>query len=44
VTVPEEALYPVARADATGQPLNGAHYYRLRFNASDLPRWTGSGR
>jgi hypothetical protein len=37
VTVPEEALYPVARVDATGDPLRGAHSYRLRFDAGDLP-------
>jgi len=37
VTVPEEALYPVARVDTTGEPLDGAYGYRLRFEADELP-------
>ena len=41
VTVPEEALYPVARVDATGEPLDGARGYRLRFEADDLPPVAG---
>jgi hypothetical protein len=37
VTIPEEALYPVARVDAAGELLNGARSYRLRFSAGELP-------
>jgi hypothetical protein len=37
VTVPEEALYPVGRVDADGQPLNGANAYRIHFAPGQLP-------
>lgn len=33
----DEALYPSARADNMGEPLDGAHRYRIRFAADDLP-------
>jgi hypothetical protein len=32
-----EALYPSARVDSLGEPLDGAHCYRMRFAAGDLP-------
>jgi hypothetical protein len=32
-----EALYPIAKVDARGQPLDGHRAYRLRFNADQLP-------
>lgn len=35
--VPEEAVYPVARRDAAGQPLDGAHTYRIAFPPGGLP-------
>ncbi|HEX6420511.1 MAG TPA: DUF1214 domain-containing protein [Acidimicrobiales bacterium] len=35
--VPEEAVYPVARVDAAGQPLSGEHAYRIRFPPGGLP-------
>ncbi|OWY63332.1 hypothetical protein B7486_53695, partial [cyanobacterium TDX16] len=35
--VPEEALYPITRSDADGQPLDGRHVYRMRFPADGLP-------
>ena len=35
--VPEEAVYPIARADAGGAPLDGAKTYRIRFPAGGLP-------
>jgi hypothetical protein len=35
--LPADALYPRARADATGQALNGRHRYRLHFPADALP-------
>ena len=35
--VPEEAVYPVTRVDAEGAPLDGAHTYRIRFPAGELP-------
>jgi hypothetical protein len=34
---PEEAVYPIARVDADGQPLDGARTYRIRFPADALP-------
>jgi hypothetical protein len=37
VTVPEEALYPVAKVDADGLPLSGEHAYRLTFAAGAPP-------
>lgn len=37
VAIPEEAVYPVARTDAEGRPLDGAHRYRIRFEAGQLP-------
>jgi hypothetical protein len=35
--VPEEAIYPVATADARGRTLDGAHRYTIRFAAGELP-------
>jgi len=35
--VPEEAVYPVARTDAAGAPLDGGRDYRLTLSADDLP-------
>jgi hypothetical protein len=37
VTVPEEALYPVAKVDADGAPLSGDHAYRLVFARDAFP-------
>jgi hypothetical protein len=37
VTVPEEALYPVAKIDSEGAPLTGAHAYRITFRAGEPP-------
>lgn len=33
----QEACYPMAFHDASGQTLSGAHHYRLRFEANALP-------
>lgn len=33
----EEAMYPMTFTDAQGQPLNGAHRYRLHFDAQSIP-------
>ena len=35
--LPEDAMYPSARVDSAGQPLNGRHRYRLHFAAHALP-------
>ena len=35
--LPEDAIYPHARVDSDGQPLNGAHRYVIRFPAGQLP-------
>jgi hypothetical protein len=35
--VPEEAVYPIARLDADGEPLDGAKTYRITFPAGALP-------
>lgn len=35
--IAEEAVYPVARADADGDPLDGAHAYRITFPAGEPP-------
>jgi hypothetical protein len=37
VTVPEEALYPVAKVDADGEQLTGTNGYRLVFAPGVLP-------
>ena len=37
VTVPEEALYPVARCDRDGEPLRGDHRYRWRLAGDQVP-------
>lgn len=37
VAIPEEALYPLARVDSSGQALDGYHRYRLRFPPGALP-------
>lgn len=34
---PEDAVYPFARSDAAGQPLDGTHRYVLHFDLSALP-------
>lgn len=41
VTVPEEALYPVARVDASGIPLDGRNAYRIRMAKDELPPVSG---
>jgi len=35
--LPADAIYPNTRVDATGQPLDGRHRYRLHFDAAELP-------
>jgi hypothetical protein len=35
--VDEEAVYPLARVDATGDPLSGQHTYRITFPPGGLP-------
>ena len=35
--VAEEAVYPIARRDADGRPLDGRHTYRLTFPPGGLP-------
>ena len=35
--VPEEAIYPVTRADADGRRLDGSQVYRMHFPADGLP-------
>ena len=35
--VPDEAVYPVARVDAGGEPLDGTATYRIRFEPGELP-------
>ena len=35
--LPREVLFPVARMDENGKPLNGKHRYRLHFPAGQLP-------
>jgi len=35
--VADEAVYPIARADADGAPLDGANTYRITFPAGGLP-------
>ena len=35
--LPADAMYPQARVDGSGQPLNGSHRYRLHFSADALP-------
>jgi hypothetical protein len=37
VTVPDEAVYPVAKLDGDGAPLTGEHAYRLVFAPDALP-------
>lgn len=37
VAIPEEAIYPIGRIDATGQPLTGKEAYRIRFAPDALP-------
>ncbi|MCM3766179.1 DUF1254 domain-containing protein [Neobacillus niacini] len=37
VTLPEEALYPLARVDASGIPLDGSQQYRIRMAVNELP-------
>lgn len=35
--VPEDAVYPIARTDADGKPLNGANRYVMHITKKDLP-------
>jgi hypothetical protein len=35
--LPADAIYPNTKVDATGQPLDGSHRYRLHFKSGDLP-------
>lgn len=35
--LPEDAMYPTAQVDGTGQPLDGSHRYRIRFAPGQLP-------
>ena len=35
--LPEDAVYPTARVDADGQPLNGANKYVIHFDKDKLP-------
>ena len=35
--LPADAMYPNARVDTTGQPLDGSHRYRLHFKADEVP-------
>lgn len=35
--IPEDAVYPLARVDADGQPLNGANKYVIHFDRGQLP-------
>lgn len=37
VNLPEDAVYPTARADATGRPFDGGSRYVLHFDKSQLP-------
>ena len=37
VAAPEEAIYPLARVDARGEPLTGDASYRILFDGDDLP-------
>ncbi|GAB3287544.1 DUF1254 domain-containing protein [Parahaliea aestuarii] len=37
VTVPEEAIYPITRLDANGEPLHGDQHYRISLPADALP-------
>jgi hypothetical protein len=37
VTVPEEALYPLARVDGNGDALDGQNAYRIHFPPGELP-------
>jgi hypothetical protein len=34
---PDDAIYPIAAADANGKPLKGEHNYLLHFNKEELP-------
>jgi len=35
--LPEDAIYPLNLADATGRPLDGANAYSLHFDRGDVP-------
>lgn len=37
VAIPEEAIYPLARVDASGSALDGRHVYRIHFAAGLYP-------
>ncbi len=39
--LPADAVYPHAKVDSTGQPLNGANRYTIRFPAGQLPPVNG---
>src|SRR5262245_19525720 len=35
--LPEDAIYPINRADESGKPLDGANKYTLHFDKGDAP-------
>ncbi|MEU6173572.1 DUF1254 domain-containing protein [Streptantibioticus parmotrematis] len=35
--LPQDAVYPMSRVDADGEPLDGGHHYVLHFEADALP-------
>ena len=35
--LPQDAIYPIAKVDGSGQPLNGAHRYTVTFPKGQLP-------
>lgn len=37
VTVPEEGVYPLAKTDQSGAPLNGNNNYKITFKPDDFP-------
>lgn len=37
VALPEEAIFPLARVDANGLPLDGSQSYRIKMSQSQLP-------
>jgi hypothetical protein len=39
--LPEDGIYPTARVDSTGEPLNGANRYVLHFDAEEIPPVNG---
>src|SRR5262249_55025329 len=35
--LPEDAIYPVAKTDGDGKPLDGANKYEVRFTKNEMP-------